>query len=226
MKHLRERRAIVAAVRRMNELGLNQGASGNASLRISDGLLVTPSAVPAEAVTPADIVEMDLSGDWRAARTGRRPSSEWRLHREILRARPEFGAVVHAHPIHATALACQRRAIPAFHYMVAVAGGSSIRCARYATFGTAALARNVLAALAGRRACLLANHGLVACDADLDRAVALALEVETLAAQYCQVLQLGKPKILSEAEMRRVLAKMRAGPGYGSLAAPPKTTRA
>jgi len=217
MKHLDLRRAVIETARRMNALGVNQGSSGNVGARIPGGLLVTPSGVAYDDLEPIDIVEMDGDGAWRCAAPGRRPSSEWRFHRDILAARPEFGAVVHTHAIHATALACQRRAIPAFHYMVAVAGGDSIRCAPYATFGTAALSRNALKALDGRRACLLANHGLIACGTDLAGALALAVEVETLAAQYCRVLQLGRPKLLSAAEMARVRSKMQSGAGYGSV---------
>lgn len=214
MKHLRLRKELIATARRMNALAINQGTSGNVSARIAGGLLITPSAVAYDAMTPADLVEMDFDGAWRCARPARRPSSEWRFHRDILRARPEFGAVVHSHPVNATALSCLRRPIPAFHYMVAVAGGESIRCAPYATFGSAALSKNALAALAGRRACLLASHGLIAAGADLAAALALAVEVEALAAQYCRALQVGTPKLLSKAEMDRVLAKFAAGYGY------------
>jgi len=219
LRHLRLRRALIDTARRMNELGINQGTSGNLSVRLvvrggaSGGLLITPSGVPYEAMVPADIIEMAFDGTWRCAGPDRRPSSEWRFHLDIMRARPEFGAVIHTHARHATALACLRREIPAFHYMVAVAGGSTIRCAPYATFGTAALSRHVLRALAGRRACLLANHGLIACGRDLAAALALAVEVETLAAQYCTALAIGKPKILSEAEMARVIKKFEAGYG-------------
>jgi len=216
MIHLRLRRELIATARRMNPLGINQGTSGNLSARIPGGMLVTPSGVDYEAMTPADLVEMDFDETWRCPRAGRRPSSEWRFHLDIFRARPEFGAVVHSHAMHATALACLRRGIPAFHYMVAVAGGDSIRCAPYATFGSAALSDNALAALAGRRACLLANHGLIAAGTDLAAALALAVEVETLAAQYCRALQLGAPELLSKAEMKRVLAKFGAGYGYAS----------
>lgn len=216
MKHRALRRDLIEAARRMNALGINQGTSGNLSVRAGAGLLVTPSGVGYDEMTPADLVEMDFDGAWRCAAEGRRPSSEWRFHRDILRARPDLAAVVHAHPTYATALACLRRDIPAFHYMVAVAGGSSIRCAAYATFGTEALSQAALAALDGRRACLLANHGMIACGKDLAAALALAVEVETLAAQYCQALQVGSPKLLSAAEMKRVLAKFAAGYGYAS----------
>jgi L-fuculose-phosphate aldolase len=216
MKHLRLRQALIATARRMNALGINQGTSGNVSARVADGLLITPSGVDYADMTPGDVVVMGFDGTWHCPRAERRPSSEWRFHLDILRARPEFGAVVHSHPTNATALACLGRDIPAFHYMVAVAGGESIRCAPYATFGSAALSKHALAALEGRRACLLANHGMIAAGADLATALALAVEVETLAAQYGRALQLGKPKLLSKAEMKRVLAKFAAGYGYGS----------
>lgn len=216
MKHRTLRRDLIETARRMNALGINQGTSGNLGVRAGAGLLVTPSGVGYDEMTPADLIEMDFDGAWRCAAEGRRPSSEWRFHRDILRARPDVNAVVHAHSTHATALACLRRDIPAFHYMVAVGGGSSIRCAAYATFGTEALSQAALAALDGRRACLLANHGMIACGRDLAAALALAVEVETLAAQYCQALQVGTPKLLSAAEMKRVLAKFAAGYGYAS----------
>jgi len=216
MKHLKLRRAIIATAQRMNGLGINQGTSGNVSARAGSGILITPSGVPYEALRPADLVEMNFDGGWECSVAGRYPSSEWRFHLDVLRARPEFGALVHVHSIHATALACQRRGIPSFHYMVAAAGGNSIRCAPYATFGTVKLSRNALKALEGRRACLLANHGVIACGKDLESALALAVEVETLAAQYTQALQTGRPKILPEAEMKRVLIKFKAGYGYGS----------
>jgi L-fuculose-phosphate aldolase len=216
VKHLRLRRDLIATARRMNALAINQGTSGNLSARIAGGLLMTPSGVAYDAMAPADLVEMDFEGAWRCERAGQRPSSEWRFHRDILKARLEFGAVVHCHPINATALACLGRDIPAFHYMVAVAGGDTIRCAPYATFGSAALSEHALAALDGRKACLLANHGMIAAGADLAAALALAVEVETLAAQYCRALQVGRPKLLTKAEMERVLAKFDAGYGYAS----------
>ena len=152
---------------------------------------------------PQDVVFMQLSdGAWRGPL---KPSSEWRFHRDIYLARPEVGAVVHAHPTHATALAVQRRPIPAFHYMVAMAGGHDIRCAPYATYGTEALSRNALAALDGRRACLLGNHGLIAIGTSLDKAFALAIEVEQLAHQYLLALSTGTPVVLPDDEMDRVL---------------------
>lgn len=200
------RRAVIAAARRMNELGINQGTSGNISVRWRDGFLVTPSGMEYRHLKPSDIVAMDMAGH----ATGRRkPSSEWRIHRDILATRPEAGAVVHAHPPYATTLACLGRGIPAFHYMVAMAGGDSIRCAPYATFGTEALSKAALAALRGRRACLLANHGLVAFGRDIAHALRIAFEVETLAGQYWRALQIGRPKLLSKAEMKRNVEKFK-----------------
>jgi L-fuculose-phosphate aldolase len=188
----------------MNESGINQGKSGNVSVRSGEGCLITPSAVPYEKLVPDDIVLLSADG---AARGSRAPSSEWSMHLSILRARPDAHAVVHAHSTFATALACHSRGIPPFHYMVAVAGGRDVRCAAYATFGTEALAHNAVQALDGRRACLLAHHGLLAMGASLDAALALAVEVETLARQYWHAAQLGEPPELDDAEMARVLEK-------------------
>ena len=207
--------AIIATARRLNDSGLTAGSSGNVSVRIEDGFLVTPTGMSYAALAPADIVRVDSDG---AVAPGQRlPSSEWRFHRDIYGARPEAGAIVHVHSPYATALACLRRAIPAFHYMVAIAGGDSIRCAPYATFGTQALSAHVVAALAGRRACLLANHGLVAFAGDLEAAFGLAAAVEDLARQYCLCLSMGEPVLLDAGEMQRVLAKFAS---YG--AQPPK----
>ncbi len=201
------RQAIVDACRRMNALGINQGRSGNISCRAAGGLLVTPSGVDYDVLRPEDIVSMDAEG---AVVTGQmRPSSEWRFHCDILRARPEIGAVVHTHAMFATVLSCHRRDIPAFHYMVAVAGGDSIRCAPYATFGTQELSAHAVTALDGRRACLLANHGMIALGETLEGALALAVEVETLAAQYCRALALGEPVLLPPREMETVLEKFK-----------------
>lgn len=204
VSHLALRRNIVATCRRMNALGINQGTSGNVSARLRGGLLMTPSGVPYDAMTPEGVVVLAADGSVKG--TGK-PSSEWRFHVDILAARRDVGAIVHTHSVHATALSCLRRDIPAFHYMVAVAGGDTIRCARYATFGTQALSDHALAALDGRKACLLANHGVIATGRDLAGALALAVEVETLAQQYLLALQTGKPTILSAAEMRRVVGK-------------------
>jgi L-fuculose-phosphate aldolase len=209
---------IIATARAMNALGLNQGASGNVSARRpeGEGMYVTPSGVAYEAMRVRDIVSIDWSGEWAVKAEGRKPSSEWRFHRDILVARPELGAVVHAHPIHCTALAVHGRGIGPFHYMVAVAGGRDIRCAGYATFGTQELSDRVIAALDGRKACLMAHHGLIACGPDLGGALALAVEVEALAAQYLAALQLGEPPELTDDQIDAVLAKMAKGYGYGS----------
>jgi len=217
MEHAALRQHLVDAAWRMNALGINQGTSGNLSVRAGDGLLLTPSGVAYEAMAPEDIVWMDFDGNWSCPAPGRRPTTEWRFHRDILAARPEAGVVVHTHAMFCTTLACLHRGIPAFHYMVAVAGGRDIRCADYATFGTQALSDHALAALEGRKACLLANHGMLALGTDLDRALALAVEVETLAAQYWRALQIGRPVLLDEAEMARVLEKFET---YGKPAAP------
>ncbi len=203
-RHLSLRKAVIAAAQRLEPLGINRGSSGNVSVRAGGGLLITPTGVPYDALTPGRIVWMDLDGrhesDWL-------PSSEWRFHCDILRERPDLNAVVHTHAVHATALACHGRGIPAFHYMVAAAGGPDIRCAPYATFGTAELSANAVSALEGRRACLLAHHGLIACGHTLDAALALAVEVETLAATYLKALEIGEPAALDAAEMQRILGK-------------------
>ena len=207
LDHRAEREALIAAALRMNALGINQGTSGNLSVRIDGGLLITPSGVPYDRLKPRDIVAMDLAGGW----TGRlQPSSEWRFHVDIMAGRDDVAAIVHTHSPAATALACLRRPIPAFHYMVAVGGGADIRCSGYATFGTAALSQAALAALEDRRACLLANHGVIATGASLDRALSLAQEVETLARMYLTLLPAGEPVLLDAAEMERVLNKFRS----------------
>lgn len=201
------RREVIDAAIAISREGLSPGRSGNVSRRSGDGMLITPSGVAYETLTPGDVVALGMDG--RAPQGARKPSSEWRLHAAIYTARPDAGAVVHCHSLHATVLACARRPIPAFHYMVAVAGGRDIRCARYATFGTEALAAAAVAALAGRRACLLANHGQLALGPHLGAALELAREVETLAAQYCGVLALGEPHILDDDEMDEVFARFR-----------------
>lgn len=208
MNDLDLRQALIAACRRMNDLGINQGTSGNASIRLPDGsgLLVTPSGLPYEAMAPADIVVLD----WEGNPTGlRRPSSEWRFHLDILKVRPDAGAVLHTHSMFATTLACLGKGIPAFHYMVAVAGGADIRCSPYATFGTQELSAHAVTALADRKACLLGNHGMICLEETIEKALALAVEVETLAAQYWRALQIGEPLLLPEEEMARVLERFR-----------------
>jgi len=199
------RAALVTACRELAAAGLNRGATGNLSVRTEQGLLITPSGVPARALRPAQMVP--IGADGRPADKAWRPSSEWRLHRALYRAHPEIGAVVHAHPPHATALACAHRPIPAFHYMVALAGGHGIPLAPYATFGTEALSEVVVDTLRECRACLLANHGMVAMGADLEATCRLAEEVEHLARVYLLTLQAGNPQILDDTEMTRVSEK-------------------
>ena len=190
----------------MRELGLNPARSGNASLRFGAGFLVTPSGRAYERMRAEDIVQVDLaSGEAH----GGKPSSEWRLHRDVYQRRPEAGGIAHTHSPCATTLACLRRAIPAFHYEVAFCGGNDIRCAEYATFGTQQLSDRALVALEGRRACLLANHGVVAIGATIEEAVELAERVEALARLYVQALQVGEPVLLDEVEMAQVVEKFR-----------------
>ena len=201
------RRALIEACRDLQRLGLTQGTSGNVSIRRdADSFFVSPTGIPYGSLEPEDIPLMRLDGRWYGRR---RPSSEWRFHRDILAARPEAGAIVHAHPRHATALACTGRGIAAFHYMVAVAGGTDIRCAPYHTFGTQALSDAALAALEDRRACLLAHHGIIALGADVTAALSLAAHVEDLAAQYATALAIGGVAVLDAAEMARVVEKFR-----------------
>ncbi len=198
------RLAIVEAARSMNALGINQGTSGNIGVRCGDRMLITPSATPYECMRPEDVASMMLEGK-RGVWTGPlKPSTEWRFHLDILRGRPDAGAVVHTHAPYCTTLAILRQPIPAVHYMIAVFGGDDVRCAPYAKFGTAELAAHTLTALEGRNACLLANHGMVVVGANLDKAMWLAVELETLARQYCLALQLGEPYLLTAEEIADV----------------------
>ena len=193
---------IIETCLEMNRQGINQGSAGNVSRRFEAGFLITPSGLPYDRLEPGDIVYVDLDGKSGDAL---QPSSEWRMHRDIYAYRDDAGAVLHAHSTFATALSCLRLEIPAFHYMIAVAGGNDIRCADYALFGTQELSDNMLAALAGRRACLLGTHGMICFHDDLERALWLGVEVETLARQYWHARQAGDPVILSDAEMDAVL---------------------
>ncbi len=204
--------AMVATCRRMNATGINQGTAGNLSARLEDRFLITPSSLPYDRMEPGDIVEMGFDGTY----LGRRPSSEWRFHRDILKARGEVNVVLHCHSLYATSVACHQRTIPAFHYMVGVMGGNTLRCAAYATFGTQALSDAAIAALEGRMACLLGQHGQISLGTTLDAALSMAVEVETLARIYQQALALGEPPVLSDAEMERVIGQMtRMGYGLG-----------
>jgi L-fuculose-phosphate aldolase len=206
------RQEVIDTACAMSAEGLSPGTSGNVSARWRNGMLITPTGMPYAGLIPEDIVFVDESG---ASEGPRKPSSEWRFHLAAYDARKDAGAIVHAHSRYATALACDRKPIPAFHYMVAVAGGSDIPLAGYATFGSTELADEVARALKDRKACLMANHGQIAWGTDLGNALALACEVETLAAQYVAALQIGAPHILSGEDMADVLRKFES---YGQQA--------
>ena len=197
---------VLATARAINAAGLNRGTAGNVSVRHGDGFLVTPTGMDYEESVAEDIVFVGLGG---GAEGRRKPSSEWRFHRDIYAARPEAGAIIHTHAPFATALACRGEAIPPFHYMIARFGGSDIRCAGYATFGTQELSEMMMNALDGRSACLMAHHGMVVFGRDLKQALALAVEFEALCEQYWRVLALGEARLLPEEEMRRVIGKFR-----------------
>lgn len=205
---------LLHAARSLSSLGLNKGCSGNASIRLSDGLLVTPSGIPAEQLSENSMVYMQWDG---TAEAGKKPSSEWRIHRDIFQARPEVNAIVHCHSMFATTIACLGQDVPPFHYMIAVAGGDTIRCAPYALFGTQALSDTALVALQDRKACLLAHHGMLALGQDVSQALAIAVEVESLCEQYWRLLQLGEPKLLSFEQMEEVQAQFK---GYGQWGKP------
>jgi L-fuculose-phosphate aldolase len=204
-----KRQAIIDACRRMNGLGINQGTSGNISLRHHDGMLITPTSVPYDQMLPEQIVFMRLDGSFEA---GQNPSSEWRFHLDIIRSRSEVNAIVHAHPPYATILSIMGLEIPPIHYMIAAAGGDTIRCAPYATYGTEELSGHAIKALEDRFACLLGHHGMIAIGPSLGRALWLAVEVEALARQYHGCLQIGAPPLLSRGEIERVRQKIA---GYG-----------
>ena len=210
------REALVATARRLDAQGLNRGSTGNLSVRASfdaDAVVVpsfwvTPSGMPAEEMGPGDLVRLGLdgsvlAGDWA-------PSTEWPFHLAVYAARPDLQAVVHLHSPHATALACLRRGLPAFHYMVAVAGGDSVPCTPYHLFGTQALSQAVGEALAERNACLMANHGLVAAGTSLAHAAKVAVEIEALCGIYLQALTVGEPILLSKAQMAEVIERFRS----------------
>jgi L-fuculose-phosphate aldolase len=199
---MRLRDDLVATAKRMSELGLTPGMSGNVSVRSPSGLLVTPSGMPYAELRPDDVVDMKLDGTIRPGQ--RTPSTEWRLHRDILGARQDVQAIVHTHSLYCTTISMLRRPVPAVHYMIVLAGSDEIPCAEYATFGSAQLALNAVTALRGADACLLANHGMIALGGTLQAALKLAAEVETLAAQYWHAAQVGTPFVLDREELLRV----------------------
>lgn len=198
--------AVLECARAMNASGINRGTAGNVSVRAEGGFIVTPSGMDYARAEPADMVFVDMQGEPEGRR---KPSSEWRFHRDIYVARPEAGAIVHTHSPFATSLACLHLDIPAFHYMVARFGGDTVRCADYATFGTQALSDAMLKALQGRSACLMAQHGMTVFGRDLDQALAHAVELEALCEHYWCALQLGTPPLLPPEEMAVVLEKFR-----------------
>jgi L-fuculose-phosphate aldolase len=204
---------LLKTTQKLAELDLNKGTAGNCSVRHEEGFLVTPSGMEVDIMTSRDMVFVDFNG---VAEKGKKPSSEWRFHRDILASRPEINAVVHTHSMFATTLACLHKDIPPFHYMIAVVAGDTIRCAPYALFGSQQLSDNALQALTDRKACLLANHGMIALGRDLDDALAVTVEVENLCEQYWRILQLDpNPPLLSEAEMHEVFQQFK---GYGKWA--------
>jgi L-fuculose-phosphate aldolase len=202
MKELRQH--LLDVSRQMVELGLNRGTSGNASVRDGDLIFITPSALPVCAMTPDSMACMDLSGN---VLQGGKPSTEWRIHRDVYTARLEIGAVLHMHSTFATTCACLRRDVPAVHYTIAMAGGDSIRCAPYSVFGEQTLSDDALEALRDRKACLLSNHGMIALGHDLDDALAVAIEVESICEIYWRVLQVGEPHVLTAQQMNEVKLK-------------------
>jgi len=207
------RQEIVAVAQAIDRAGFCPSKSGNVSARFGDGLLITPSGLPYAQTKPEDLIHLGLDGTVLGG--SRKPSSEWPFHVAIYKARPDAQAIVHTHSPRATALSCTRRGIPAFHYMIALCGGADVRCAEYATFGTPELAENAVKALAGRKAVLLANHGVIALGQTLAGAHAIVAEVENLAGQYLDILAAGiEPVILDAAEMERVGAKFA---GYGKV---------
>ena len=213
------RQKLISTANRTMSCGLNKGIAGNLSVRAEEngepGFLITPTGIAYAALEPEDIVFMRLDG---SAAGRRQPSSEWRFHRDIYLARSEAGAIVHAHSPFATSLACLRRDIPAYHYMIARFGGDTLRCAAYATFGTQELSDAALAAMSARNACLLANHGMLVFGRDLDQALDLAIELEALCEQYWRACQLGAPVLLNASEMATVLDKFAH---YGQADCPP-----
>ena len=196
---------MINTCQRMDSSGINQGTAGNLSIRFAEGFLITPTSLPYDEMNPEDIVEMD----WNGTYLGRRPSSEWRFHRDILKNRSDINVVLHSHSLNATSLAIHHKTIPAFHYMVGLAGGNNIRCAKYETFGTQALSDSAIVALKDRMACLLAQHGMISLGKTFDEAFTLASEIETLSKIYVKALSIGETPVLSDKEMVKVIDQMK-----------------
>jgi L-fuculose-phosphate aldolase len=206
MQNAREN--LLSITLELAELGLNKGTSGNASIRCVDGFLVTPSGMSIKEMTPDSMVHMRFDGSFEQIKLNK-PSSEWRFHRDIFLNRPEVNAIIHTHSMFASTLSTFRHDMPAFHYMIALCGGDSIRCAPYALFGTQQLSDNAIIALQDRKACLLSNHGMIAVGETLEKALSIAQEVETLCEQYLRALQVGEPHILTQQEMLEVQEKFK-----------------
>lgn len=204
------RREVIAYAEKLINLGLNRGSSGNLSVRTDNGFYITPSGVDSTSLKLDSIVEMSLDGN---IISGQNPSSEWRFHRDILNANPQVNAVIHTHSPYATAFSCQRMDMPSFHYMIAIAGGRNIQCASYAVFGSQTLSENVLDALKGRRACFLANHGMIATGKNLKQALDIAIEVESLSQQFMTLKSTEGFVLLTEDEMAEVIEKFKS---YGN----------
>lgn len=210
---LSARQSIIDHCRWMNDKGLNQGTSGNVSVRHGSELLITPTSVPYDEMRPEDVASMPIGGRYGSFDGPMKPSTEWRFHLDIMSKREAVGAIVHTHSTFATTLSMLRMEIPACHYMIAVFGGPTIRCSDYAIFGSQELSTNVLAALENRTACLLGSHGMLACGSTLKKAMWRAVELETLAQQYHLALQIGKPVILSDEHIEEVAQRMSTGSG-------------
>jgi len=207
MSEIKLRNDIIKYSLLMNKTNLSPLRSGNISIRYKNGFLITPSGVKYDKLKTKDIVFVNMKGEFNKSKN--KPSSEWKFHKDIYKKRNESKAIVHCHSKNALVLSCIRKKIPAFHYMVAVAGGIDIRCAKYATYGTSQLSRNIITALKQRSACLIENHGQVSFSNDLENAFELTQEIETLAVQYIECLRIGKPKILSKSQMNSVLRKVK-----------------
>lgn len=207
MQYKKDRQALINVAQAMETCGLSHGRSGNLSQRVNDSFLITPTGIASESLELDQIVLMGLDGQCPGGQL--KPSSEWRFHRDLYQAREEFTAIIHTHSTHATVLACLREDIPPFHYMIAEMGGENIRCAEYATFGTQALSDNVIAAMQDRKACLMANHGMLVAGSDLKQALELARQFEELCKQYVLASQLGEPVILSQQEMAIIVEKFK-----------------
>ncbi|MFD2205892.1 class II aldolase/adducin family protein [Kiloniella antarctica] len=215
MSAFNERTELIQTVLKMNAMGINQGTSGNAAVRVRDGFLITPSGMAYEDITAEDIVLKRPDGSYESPNGLRKPSSEWRFHEDIFANRPEVNAIVHTHGKAVMTIACMQKDIPPFHYMIGITGGSTIRCASYETFATQELSTVALKALENRKACLLANHGQIAVGGNLKQALSMAMEVETLCDVYWRTLVAGGPVILSQDQMDQALAKFNKGYGSG-----------